>query len=267
MLTKGTTVLLSALCCLLLTLSGCATVSGARHDLARYGENSDATYRVDVTSGHGSGVVVSAEGHILTCYHVVEDEASVSISINEGGPGIHVYTATVLATDPANDMALLKIDRRFRAPVPLEDMDDVRPGDAVYNVGYPFDFGEMTGRGYIMRLHYSTTETSTPLHDMILVDMPDGPGTSGSGVYSASTGRLVGQMRMMIAVGRGRMPPMVVRALTPVSTMRRFLVANRVPFLRSDGSVQEYPPLPPPPRPAPSGSARPAPSAPPATAH
>ncbi|HTK03997.1 MAG TPA: serine protease [Candidatus Eisenbacteria bacterium] len=264
MKTRGTTIFLSVLCCLLLSLTGCATVSGARHDLARYGENSDATYRIDVTSGHGSGVVVSAEGHILTCYHVVEDEATVTISINEGGPAVHVYTATVLATDRVNDMALLKIDRRFSAPAVLADMSELHPGDTLYNVGYPYDFGEMTGRGYIMRLHYSTSETSTPLRDMILADLPDGPGTSGSGVYLSSNGHLAGQMRMMIAVGRRGMPPMVVRALTPVNTIRRFLVANRVPLAHDDGSVEEYPPLPPTPVPAPTGSAHAAPSPPPA---
>ncbi|HTM68043.1 MAG TPA: serine protease [Candidatus Binatia bacterium] len=261
----GPTLYLSVLCCLLLSLSGCATVSGARHDLVRYGENSDATYRIDVTSGHGSGVVVSAEGHILTCYHVVEDEASVSISIYEGGPGVHVYTATVLATDRVHDMALLKIDRRFRAPAVIADMDELHPGDSLYNVGYPYDFGEMTGRGYIMRLHYSTTELSTPLSDMILADLPDGPGTSGSGVYLSSNGHLAGQMRMMIAVGRRGMPPMVVRALTPANMLRRFLVANRVPFPHADGTVEEYAPLPPAPHPAPTGSARAAPSPPPAS--
>jgi len=259
MTTRGTTIFLSVLCCLLLSLSGCATVSGARHDLARYGENSDATYRIDVTSGHGSGVVVSAEGHILTCYHVIEDEPMVTISISGGSPGVRVYTATVLATDPANDMALLKIDRRFRSPAVFADMSELHPGDPLYNVGYPYDFGEMTGRGYIMRLHYSTSDTSTPIRDMILADLPDGPGTSGSAVYLSSNGRVAGMMRMMIAVGRRGAPPMVVRALTPVSIIRPFLEANRVPYVKPDGSVAEYPPLPPQPRPAPTGIARPAP--------
>lgn len=241
--------------------AGCATTSLRAHDLSRYGANSDATYRIDVTSGHGSGVVVSAEGHILTCNHVIVDEASVSVSIDEGGPYPHVYQARVIATDAANDLAILKVDRRFRAPAIVGDLSEIQPGDRLYNVGYPYDFGEMTGRGYVMRLHYSTDEGRSSIRDIILADIPDGPGTSGSGVYLESNGHLVGVMRMMIAVGRRGAPPMVVRGLVPVDRIRTFLTANRVPFVNADGSVQAYAPLPPPaPPPAPSPSAKPAPA-------
>lgn len=241
--------------------TGCAATTLRAHDLTRYGANSDATYRIDVTSGHGSGVVVSAEGHILTCNHVIEDEASVSVSIDEGGPFPHVYQARVIATDPANDLAILKVDRRFRAPAVIGDLTEVQPGDRLYNVGYPYDFGEMTGRGYVMRLHYSTDEGRNAIRDMILADIPDGPGTSGSGVYLESNGQLVGIMRMMIAVGRRGAPPMVVRGLVPVNRIRAFLTANRVPFVNADGSVQTYAPLPPPaPHPAPAPSTHPAPA-------
>lgn len=245
--------------------TGCATTSLRANDLTRYGANSDATYRIDVTSGHGSGVVVSAEGHILTCHHVIEDEASVSVSIDEGGPYPHVYRARVLATDPVNDLAILKVDRRFRTPAVIGDLSEIQPGDRLYNVGYPYDFGEMTGRGYVMRLHYSTDEGRSSIRDMILADIPDGPGTSGSGVYLESNGRLVGVMRMMIAVGRRGAPLMVVRGLVPVDRIRTFLTANRVPFVNADGTVPTYAPLPPPaptptPPPAPSPSTHAAPA-------
>ena len=246
-------------CCILVLLTGCATTGALhRNGLARYGENGDATYRIDVGGGHGSGFVVSTEGHILTAYHVVEDEATVTISIMEGGDAPHVYTARVIATDEVNDIALLKIDRRFRTPAIMGANDEATPGLRVYNIGYPFSFGEMTGRGYIMRTGYSTTESSTPIRDVLLVDIPDGPGTSGSAVYSESTGHVIGIMRMMIAVGRRGMPPMVVRVLTPVAPARALLERNRVPYLRADGSTAEYPPLP-----VPSPAPRPAPAPPP----
>lgn len=250
-------------CCILVLLTGCAT-SGALHrnGLARYGENGDATYRIDVAGGHGSGFVVSTEGHIVTAYHVVEDEATVTISIMEGGAAPRTYTARVLATDETNDLALLQIDRRFRTPAVIGANDEAVAGLRVYNIGYPFSFGEMTGRGYIMRTGYSTAESSTPIRDVLLVDIPDGPGTSGSAVYAESSGRVIGVMRMMIAIGRRGMPPMVVRVLTPVAPIRAMLEANRVPYLRADGSTAEYPPLPPPaPRPAPRPAAAPPPSA------
>lgn len=247
-------------CCILVLLTGCASTGALhRNGLPRYAENGDATYRIDVAGGHGSGFVVSAEGHIMTAYHVVEDEASVTISIMEGGAAPRTYTARVIATDETNDLALLQVDRRFRTPAVIGANDEAVAGLRVYNIGYPFSFGEMTGRGYIMRTGYSTTESTTPIRDVLLVDIPDGPGTSGSAVYSEQSGRVIGVMRMMIAVGRRGMPPMVVRVLTPVLPVRALLERNRVPYLRADGSVAEYPPLPPPaptPRPAASPPAK-----------
>ncbi|MEY4744825.1 MAG: hypothetical protein RL272_770 [Candidatus Parcubacteria bacterium] len=268
MMTSGTNAARFVLFLFLTVLgTGCATTSSLQaHDLSRYGANSDATYRIDVAGGHGSGVVVSAEGHILTCHHVIENEASVSVTIDEGGPYPHVYQARVIADDPADDLAILKVDRRFRTPAVIGDLSEVRPGDRLYNIGYPYDFGEMTGRGYVMRLHFSADEGRLPIRDMILADIPDGPGTSGSGVYLESNGRLIGIMRMMIAVGRRGAPPMVVRGLVPVNRIRAFLEANRIPYLRSDGETATYPPSPPAPPPAPRPSPSPAHSAKPAHA-
>jgi S1-C subfamily serine protease len=260
----GAALLRLVLCCLLALSAGCVSTGTLRgNGLARYAENGDASYRIDVTSGHGSGVVVSAEGHILTCHHVIEDETEVTISIMEGGTAPRVYAARVLATDEANDLALLQIDRRFRSPAVIGDDADAGAGVRVYNIGYPFSFGEMTGRGYIMRTGYSSSEGSVPLRSVILADIPDGPGTSGSAVYAESSGRVIGIMRMMIAVGRRGAPPMVVRVLTPPDRIRAFLTANRVPYLRADGSLAAYPPLPAPTPPAPTPAVAPRAASPP----
>ena len=249
MASTGTAFFRILLCCLLAALAGCASTGSLRgNGLAHYAENADATYRIDVTSGHGSGIVVSADGHILTCRHVIEGEATATISIMESGAAPHVYTARVLATDEANDLALLRIDRRFRSPAVIGSDDDAGPGVLVYNIGYPFSFGEVTGRGYIMRTGYTSFEGSVPIRGVILADIPDGPGTSGSAVYAESSGRVIGIMRMMIAVGRRGAPPMVVRVLTPTDRIRAFLETNRVPYLRWNGDLAQYPPLPPPAR-------------------
>ncbi len=226
-------------------MTGCASSGHARRgpELPRLLENSDATYRIDLLAGHGSGVVISREGHILTAYHVVEGETSMTISIAEGRATPTSYTATVVATDPANDLAVVKIDRRFAAPATLEDMGNVHAGDAVYNIGYPYDFGEMTGRGYVMRLRYSLTSASrgVDIRNAMLVELPDGPGTSGSGIFLASNGKLIGIMRMMFWVSNGRSPPLVVRVITPVDQIRSFLDRNRIPYLRSSDVAASAP--------------------------
>jgi S1-C subfamily serine protease len=223
---------------------GCASSGHARRgpELARFIENSDATYRVDTApAGHGSGVVISREGHILTAHHVVEGETSLTISINEGGAAPRSYTATVIATDPEVDLAVIKIERGFRAPAVLEDMENLHAGDAVYNIGYPYDFGEMVGRGHIVRLRYSRPESDSTVRDVLLVQIADGPGTSGSGIYATSSGRLVGIMRMLFWVTNGRVPPLVVCVATPVDQIRAFLDRNRIPYVRSSDVAMAAP--------------------------
>lgn len=220
-------------------LSGCgAALGNVPHsrspELVRLRENTAATYRIDIVSGgHGSGVVVSAEGHILTAFHVVEDdEDELVISIIEGGGKAKTYKATVVCVDKLNDLAVVKIDRRFRDPVLVASEADVHPGDSVYNVGYPYDFGSIVGRGYVMKQHYTLTgKGKSEIVDATLVDLPDGPGTSGSGIFASADGKLIGIMRMMFWVTNGKTPPMVVRVIASPKHIRALLDANKIPYL------------------------------------
>lgn len=234
-------------------------------EMARYRLNSDATYRIDVISpdghGHGSGVVISSEGHILTVNHVVDHPGNLSIMIQEGSGPPTTYPVTVVATDKVHDIAVVKVNRRFANPAILEDIRNVHPGDEVYNIGYPYDYGEMVARGHILRLHYSMAEDENDkklpadkriyVRDMILSDFLAGPGTSGSGIFLASNGKLIGVMRLLIWQGGGYVA-MVTRAMVPANQVEDFLRLNRIPYVTSNGTVATYPPLPPPPAPAPA---------------
>ncbi len=234
-------------------------------EMARYRLNSDATYRIDVISpdghGHGSGVVISTEGYILTVNHVVDHPGNLSIMVSEGPGPPKTYPLRVIATDKVHDLAVVKVERRFANPAILEDIRNVHPGDEVYNIGYPYDYGEMVARGHVMRLHYSMPEDENDkklpadrriyVRDMILSDFLAGPGTSGSGIFLSSSGKLVGVMRLLIWQGGGYVA-MTTRALVPVNQVEDFLRLYRIPHVTSDGTVATYPPLPPPAPPAPS---------------
>lgn len=218
-------------------LSGCgAALGNAPHsrgaELVRLRENTAATYRIDILSGgHGSGVVISAEGHILTAAHVVEgDENDLVISVVEGDGKAKTYKAEVVAVDKVNDMAIVKVARRFRDPAVLAAEADVHAGDSVYNVGYPYDFGVMVGRGYVMKQHYALKGKKNDIVDATIVDLPDGPGTSGSGIFASADGKLIGIMRMMFWVTSGRTPPMVVRVVSSPAQIKAFLDANKIPY-------------------------------------
>ena len=227
-------------------------------EMVRYRLNSEGTYRLDIVSpdgdGHGSGVVISSEGHILTVNHVVSHSGHLSIMIVEGAGAPKTYPVRVIGTDPLHDLAVVKVGRRFANPAILEDVRNVHPGDEVYNIGYPFNYGEMVARGRIMRLHYSRPEDEsdrklpesrrTHVSDMILSDLLAGPGSSGSSVYLASSGKLIGVMRLLILQG-GPTFGMMTRAIVPVNQVEAFLRLYRIPYVMSDGTVATYPSLPP----------------------
>lgn len=233
-------------CALAISLAGCAATGTAARgpELTRLRENSAATYRIDILpAGHGSGNVISTEGHILTAAHVVmnEDggvERSLQIVIDEAGKrSPTTYPATVVALDASNDLAVIKVDRRFANTVILEDEANVRAGDLIYNVGYPYVFGEMISRGFISKMHFFRSSPGlTEIADGLLMDIADGPGTSGSGVFAESSGRLVGVMRLMLQVSHGDRPPMTVKVAVPVSRVRKFLDKNKIPYVGADAS-------------------------------
>lgn len=84
-------------------------------------------------AGNGSGFFVNDDGLLITNYHVVENAAGVWV---EDTFSRKVYKARVLATDPVNDLAVVKIDAKTKA-VPLGDSKTVRKGDDVLALGYP----------------------------------------------------------------------------------------------------------------------------------
>jgi hypothetical protein len=174
------------------------------------------------------------------------------------------YQAKVLAVDEFHDIALLKVDRKFRYPVMLEDDKNISPGNEVYSYGYPFDYGLMLTRGNLMRKNYSESgpqraDDGSYIHivDMTLTDFMAGPGTSGAGVFLVRTGKLIGMMRLLSPKGYNAVSLMVAKALTPVPVIELMLKANRVPYLLPDGSTATYPPLPPAPANPPAPGAAP----------
>ncbi|MFA6603832.1 MAG: serine protease [Patescibacteria group bacterium] len=232
--------------CLFICLPACAFRQHGP-EVFKIQENRQATYRLDSPfNGHGSGVVVSREGHVLTAAHVAV-AGDLEITIEEGGGIIQTYPAELISLDPDHDLAVVKIDRHFDHPAVLEDPAVVHPGDEVYNVGYPYSFGEMVGRGYVQKLDYGLTKDdgTVVIQDAILVDMPDGPGTSGSGIFLARSGKLIGVMSMAFWMSNGDIPPTVTRVLASVEYARKLLESSGVQYLTSadaprDGEVLAY---------------------------
>ena len=143
-----------------------------------------------VESGAGSGVIISSDGYILTCAHVVDGASNITVTINDKD-----YTATLVGEDTTSDIAVIKIDADGLTPATVGDSDSLKVGQNVMAVGNPL--GELGGTvtgGMISALNRSVTiqgTNSTNTMSLIQMDASVSPGNSGGGLFNMN-GELVG---------------------------------------------------------------------------
>ncbi len=138
--------------------------------------------------GLGSGVIISADGYILTNNHVVEGADDVTVSIGESPKK---YEATVVGRDSATDIAVLKIEPKGAlVPATLGNSDQLQVGDVVLAIGNPFGIGQSVSRGIVSALGRGQLGIEQ-LEDFIQTDAAINPGNSG-GALIDSDGRVVG---------------------------------------------------------------------------
>jgi len=138
-------------------------------------------------SGLGSGVVVSADGYILTNYHVVEAADKIEVALNNG----QKFKAKVIGADPESDIAVLKIDSDGELPViTFAASDSLRVGDVVLAIGNPFGVGQTVTSGIVSALGRTHLGINT-FENFIQTDAAINPGNSG-GALVDSNGNLVG---------------------------------------------------------------------------
>jgi Do/DeqQ family serine protease len=140
----------------------------------------------------GSGVIVDADqGYILTNNHVVEhaDEIQVFLYNDES------LEAEVIGTDPATDIAVIKIDPQEVAnlvDIPLGDSEQLRVGDFVIAIGNPFGLGNTVTSGIVSALgRTNISQNQNGLEDFIQTDASINPGNSGGALVNMR-GELVG---------------------------------------------------------------------------
>lgn len=140
-----------------------------------------------VQSGAGSGVVLTEDGYIITCNHVVSGANNIKVSLNDGTE----YTATVVGGDSTTDVAVLKIDATGLTPATIGDSDSLAVGQSVLAVGNPL--GELGGTvtgGMISALNREVTIEDQTM-SLIQMDASVSPGNSGGALFNAS-GDLIG---------------------------------------------------------------------------
>jgi len=95
--------------------------------------------------GMGSGVIISSDGYIVTNNHVVESADNVAVTLNDG----RTLEAKIVGTDPATDLALLKIDAKDLPHLKFGNSQDIKLGEWVLAVGNPFDIGTTVTAGIV----------------------------------------------------------------------------------------------------------------------
>lgn len=143
-----------------------------------------------VESGAGSGVIISSDGYILTCDHVVSGASNITVTIGDDD-----YTATVVGEDSTSDVAVLKIDANGLTPAVVGDSDTLTVGDNVLAVGNPLgELGGTVTSGIVSALNRSVSiQSSGSVNTMSLIQMDASvsPGNSGGGLFNMN-GELVG---------------------------------------------------------------------------
>jgi serine protease Do len=162
--------------------------------------------------GAGSGVIVGAEGLIVTNNHVIEGASQVIVTLASKAE----YPAKVIGRDPKTDIALLKIEPRGTLPAAaLGDSDRVRVGDWVVAVGNPFGLNNTVTAGIVSAK--GRVIGAGPYDDFIQTDASINPGNSGGPLFSLR-GELVGINTAIVPNGQGigfAIPVNLVKTLLP----------------------------------------------------
>ncbi len=136
----------------------------------------------------GSGVIISADGLILTNHHVIADTSRVDVRLYDG----HLYRAEEIKSDPASDMAILRIksDEPFPA-AELGDSDQLHVGDWVLAIGSPFQLDASVSAGIISRTERMQRLSQDVQGVFLQTDAAINPGNSGGPLLDLD-GKVIG---------------------------------------------------------------------------
>ena len=140
-----------------------------------------------ITSGAGSGVIITADGYIVTNNHVIEDATSIKVTLADGTE----YEAKLVATDEKADLAVIKIEATGLTPAAYGSSSELKVGETVVAVGNPLgELGGTVTSGIVSALEREMTIENTTMY-LLQTDTAINPGNSGGGLFNTS-GQLVG---------------------------------------------------------------------------
>ncbi|QNH35604.1 Do family serine endopeptidase [Aminobacter sp. MDW-2] len=183
----------------------------------RYFNMPDAQPRLSA----GSGVIVDAEkGFVLTNHHVVADASEITVTLKDR----RRFTAELIGSDQATDIALLRIKGDRLTALPFGDSDTLRVGEPVVAIGNPFGLGQTVTAGIVSALGRSGINIEG-YEDFIQTDASINPGNSG-GALVTHDGRLVGINTAIIAPAGGNIGIGFAVPIAMASTVMKQLIEH-----------------------------------------
>lgn len=149
--------------------------------------NGSNPFQQYVSSGAGSGVILTQDGYIVTNHHVIEDANSITVRTRSGDE----YNASLVGSDEQSDLAVLKIDATGLTPAVLGDSTTLEVGDLAIAIGNPLgELGGSVTSGIISALDREMTIDGQTM-TLLQTDAAVNPGNSGGGLFNAN-GDLIG---------------------------------------------------------------------------
>jgi Do/DeqQ family serine protease len=136
--------------------------------------------------GTGSGVVISSDGYIVTNNHVIKNATDIEVTLNNK----KIYKANLVGTDPANDIALLKIETNDLPYIVFGDSDALKVGEWVLAVGNPYNLTSTVTAG-IVSAKGRDLDGNSNIDSFIQTDAAVNPGNSGGALVNIR-GELIG---------------------------------------------------------------------------
>lgn len=157
--------------------------------------------QIDTSQGLGSGIVYDGNGDIVTNNHVVEGASSFSVKANDG----RSYSATLVGSYAANDLAVLRVSNAGLKPAKFADSAAVKVGEVVLAIGSPFGLSGTVTDGIVSALGRTQSEgnNGVTLSDLVQTSAPINPGNSGGALVDLK-GEVIGIPTLAGSDSQGR---------------------------------------------------------------
>jgi S1-C subfamily serine protease len=181
---------------------------------------SEDQMRQPITSG--SGFLVESDGYVMTAAHVAVSPGN---SVMARAPDGRIYTGSVVATKPDNDMALIKLTGYHGKAVQVNNDVCLKRGTELFSLGRPHDLGDTARIGSLELMHFGRPVSYGPYGypDAMVMHMNTQKGESGGPVFNSS-GNLVGMVVSTLADADGR--PLNLAHALPLSSLASFVCSN-----------------------------------------